>query len=482
MFPLLPVYLLPPPQDSTNLEKHHNLLIAENLCLKQEQKLCEAKLQVFKKQPMKCVDCEHYQENEKLQEKLAQLKEETEKLKGHLSELDLEVEQKTNRLAEVELRLKDCLAEKADEEERLCRRLRDSQETIASLKAQPQQIKYVIRTVQVESCKTKQALSEAQSQNQYLQEQIGMQRQVLKEMEQQLQLSQKSTAQLRAQVLMYESELERAHEQMLEEMQTMEEDKNKVIEDAFARAEVEMKAVHENLAGVQKNLLTLQPALRTLTSDYNNLKQQVREFPVLLKEAFQNAKAEVEQAIEEVNHTNQELLRKYRRELQLRKKCHNELVRLRGNIRVFGRVRPVTKEDGEGPDAANAVTFNPDDDAVLQLMHKGKQVSFVLDKVFPPEATQEDIFQEVQSLITSCIDGYNVCIFAYGQTGAGKTYTMEWVTSRTQEQSGHHLEEDEDEDDNLGARLEALERGQQWLQRDIKEVVLTIPDLVIQAL
>ncbi|XP_054855771.1 kinesin-like protein KIFC3 [Eublepharis macularius] len=410
---------------STDLEKHRDLLAAENLCLKQEKKLCEAKLQEFKKQPMKCVDCEHNQENKKLQEKLAQLKEETEKVRGRLSEVDLEVEQKTNRLAEVELRLKDCLAEKADEEERLCRRLRESQETIASLRAQPQQIKYVVRTVEVESCKTKQALCEAQSRNQYLQEQVGMQRQVLKEMEQQLQNSQKTTAQLRAQVKMYASELERTHEQMLEEMQSMEEDKNKAIEEAFARAQTEMKAVHENLAGVRKNLLTLQPALRTLTNDYNNLKQQVREFPTLLEEALQNAKAEVGQAIAVVNNTNQELLRKYRRELQLRKRCHNELVRLRGNIRVFGRVRPVTKEDGEGPDAASAVTFDPDDDAVLQLMHKGKQVSFELDKVFPPAATQEDIFQEVQALVTSCIDGYNVCIFAYGQTGAGKTYTME---------------------------------------------------------
>lgn len=53
-----------------------------------------------------------------------------------LSELNLEVQQKTNRLAEVELRLKDCLAEKAQEEERLSRRLRDSHETIASLRAQ----------------------------------------------------------------------------------------------------------------------------------------------------------------------------------------------------------------------------------------------------------------------------------------------------------------------------------------------------------
>ncbi|XP_048365172.1 kinesin-like protein KIFC3 [Sphaerodactylus townsendi] len=408
---------------STDLEKHRDLLAAENLCLKQEQKLCEAKLQEFKKQPMQCVDCKHSQENKKLQEKLAQLEQETEKVKGRLSVVDLEVQQKTSRLAEVELRLKDCLAEKADEEERLCRKLRESQEIIASLTAQPQQIKYIIKTLPVESCKTKQALSEAQSQNQYLQEQVGMQRQVLKEMEQQLQNSQKSTTQLRAQVMMYESELERAHEEMLEEMRSMEEYKNKAIEEAFARAQIEMKAVHENLAGVQKNLLTLQPALRTLTNDYNNLKQQVREFPVLLEEAFQNAKAEVKH----ISRSNKprELLRKYRRELQLRKKCHNELVRLRGNIRVFGRVRPITKEDGEGLDAANAVNFDPDDDAALQLRHKGKLISFELDKVFPPESTQEDIFQEVQVLITSCIDGYNICIFAYGQTGAGKTYTME---------------------------------------------------------
>lgn len=120
---------------------------------------------------------------------------------------------------------------------------------------------------------------------------------------------------------MYESELERAHGQMLEEMQSLEEDKNRAIEEAFARAQVEMKAVHENLAGepagralprppssspsacppftshvpqgVRTNLLTLQPALRTLTSDYNGLKRQVRGFPLLLQEALKSVKAEV---------------------------------------------------------------------------------------------------------------------------------------------------------------------------------------------
>ncbi|XP_064016618.1 kinesin-like protein KIFC3 isoform X3 [Pogoniulus pusillus] len=414
----------------TDAEKQRALLAAENERLRQEMKSCEGELLELRRQQQQqqqapCQDCAHLQENAELQERLCQLQQEAEEARAKLAELDLEVQQKTNRLAEVELRLKDSLAERAEEEERLSRRLRDSQETIASLKSQPQQVKYIIKTVEVESAKAKQALCESQSRNQYLQEQVGMQRQVLKEMEQQLQSSQKTVAQLRAQMVMYEAELERAHGQMLEEMQAMEEEKNQAIEEAFSRAQVEMKAVHENLAGVRTNLLTLQPALRTLTHDYNSLKRQVRDFPLLLQEALRSARAEISQAIEEVHSTNRELLRKYRRELQLRKKCHNELVRLKGNIRVFGRVRPITKEDGEGPEAANAVTFDADDDAVLHLLHKGKQVSFELDKVFPPQASQEEVFQEVQALVTSCIDGYNVCIFAYGQTGAGKTYTME---------------------------------------------------------
>lgn len=36
-----------------------------------------------------------------------------------------------------------------------------------------------------------------------------------------------------------------------------------------------------------------------------------------------------------------------------------------------------------------------------------------------------DVFEETAPLAISVLDGYNVCIFAYGQTGTGKTFTME---------------------------------------------------------
>lgn len=36
-----------------------------------------------------------------------------------------------------------------------------------------------------------------------------------------------------------------------------------------------------------------------------------------------------------------------------------------------------------------------------------------------------DVFADASPVVISVLDGYNVCIFAYGQTGTGKTFTME---------------------------------------------------------
>uniref|UniRef100_A0A2N9IDQ2 Kinesin-like protein n=1 Tax=Fagus sylvatica TaxID=28930 RepID=A0A2N9IDQ2_FAGSY len=50
---------------------------------------------------------------------------------------------------------------------------------------------------------------------------------------------------------------------------------------------------------------------------------------------------------------------------------------------------------------------------------------FKFDHVFRPEDNQEAVFAQTKPIVTSVLDGYNVCIFGYGQTGTGKRFTME---------------------------------------------------------
>uniref|UniRef100_A0A671RBS7 Kinesin-like protein n=1 Tax=Sinocyclocheilus anshuiensis TaxID=1608454 RepID=A0A671RBS7_9TELE len=420
---------------ATDLEKQLEVLESENQRLKQELRASQTQT------TCSTGHCPHSQDVEALRGELCRKDEECRERERRLAALEQQVQERTGVVVQLQQQLEEAaqhrqeLQQQLEEasrlrsqrEEQLTSRLRDAEEALSRQAALTPQVKYVTKTVEVESAQCKQALMEAQGRNQALQEQLSVQRQLLRELEQQLHESQRTSSQLRQQILVYEDEMERAQGQLEAEMQSLEEEKNRVIEEAFIRAESEMKAVHENLAGVRMNLLTLQPALRTLTCDYNCLKRQVQDFPYMLEKAITEAKQEICQVIGEVSSANQELLRKYKREMNLRKKCHNELVRLKGNIRVLCRVRPVCAGETDAADTKNIVTFDPDDDAVLYLSNKGKLMTFELDKVFPTQATQEEVFQEVQSLVTSCIDGFNVCIFAYGQTGSGKTYTMEGV-------------------------------------------------------
>ncbi|XP_052387647.1 kinesin-like protein KIFC3 isoform X4 [Carassius gibelio] len=396
---------------ATDLEKQLEVLESENQRLKQELRTSQTQTSCSPGR------CHQSQDVEALRGELCRKDEESREQELRLAVLEQQVQERTGTVVQLQQRLEETEKHRHELQQQLTSRLRDGEEVRSRQ----------VKTVEVESAQCKQALLEAQGRNQALQEQLSVQRQLLRELEQQLHESQRSSSQLRQQILVYEGEMERAQGQLEAEMQSLEEEKNRVIEEAFIRAESEMKAVHENLAGVRMNLLTLQPALRTLTCDYNCLKRQVQDFPYMLEKAITEAKQEICQVIGEVSSANQELLRKYKREMNLRKKCHNELVRLKGNIRVLCRVRPVCAGETDAADTKNKVTFDPDDDAVLYLSNKGKLMTFELDKVFPTQASQEEVFQEVQSLVTSCIDGFNVCIFAYGQTGSGKTYTMEGV-------------------------------------------------------
>ncbi|KAG6784385.1 hypothetical protein POTOM_010076 [Populus tomentosa] len=103
-------------------------------------------------------------------------------------------------------------------------------------------------------------------------------------------------------------------------------------------------------------------------------------------------------AVQDIVAQHEDLKLKLNEEQAKSKKLYNQALEAKGNIRVFCRCRPLTKEE----------------------MSIGCQT--VVDF---SAAKDVDVFADASALVTSVLDGYNVCIFAYGQTGTGKTFTME---------------------------------------------------------
>ncbi|PON67017.1 Kinesin-like protein [Parasponia andersonii] len=126
----------------------------------------------------------------------------------------------------------------------------------------------------------------------------------------------------------------------------------------------------------------------------------------------------------------------YQRVLEENRKLYNQVQDLRGNIRVYCRVRPFLSGQ-----ASRLSTVDHIDEGNITVITPAKyckdgRKSFTFNKVFGPFATQEEIFADTRPLIRSVLDGYNVCIFAYGQTGSGKTFTMTGPKELTEESQG----------------------------------------------
>ncbi|KAJ2730301.1 kinesin-like nuclear fusion protein [Coemansia sp. BCRC 34962] len=144
--------------------------------------------------------------------------------------------------------------------------------------------------------------------------------------------------------------------------------------------------------------------------------------------------AELEEDVASRNHSIDILEAKLRNEESMRRKLHNTIQELKGNIRVFCRVRPLVGEEKAASSLLPLSFPECDDQNEVELMQSsenalGKSTSktfpFKFDRVFAPDSSQNMVFDEVSQLIQSALDGYPVCIFAYGQTGSGKTHTMQ---------------------------------------------------------
>lgn len=71
-------------------------------------------------------------------------------------------------------------------------------------------------------------------------------------------------------------------------------------------------------------------------------------------------------------------------------------------------------------------------DSSLAVDASGGRKVFVFDRVFGEDIEQEGVFEYVCESVNSFVQGYNVSILAYGQSGAGKSYTMGTTGPREQ--------------------------------------------------
>merc|ERR1711966_268331 len=117
-------------------------------------------------------------------------------------------------------------------------------------------------------------------------------------------------------------------------------------------------------------------------------------------------------------------------------------------VKVVIRCRPPNRKEKE---AGNAIIIEMDKKTSCIWLHNPKAdeseppKQFTLDGAYYLETTQRELYDETAfPIIENVIEGYNGTIFAYGQTGTGKSLTMQGP-SEPKEQHGiipnafHHI-------------------------------------------
>lgn len=192
-------------------------------------------------------------------------------------------------------------------------------------------------------------------------------------------------------------------------------------------------ALHENLQSLQVEYANKENELSGLSAKIVSTRNKIEQ----LQSTFVTK-------LEKINYYRS-ATEEYNKELPAlevqRRHLHNRLQELKGNIRVFCRVRPPLNSESLDPliESNLGEVLNENGKQDLSITRDGDSTqegfgshgsgrasshSFQFDKVFNQKASNSDIFVEISQLIQSSLDGYNVCVFAYGQTGSGKTFTM----------------------------------------------------------
>lgn len=211
-----------------------------------------------------------------------------------------------------------------------------------------------------------------------------------------------------------------------EEYQKLREQYNRA-KHSSSGVETELRSRAQQSLVKRKRILThLTSSSHLLKQELNSIKTNIHSFESTLLSSMTPL---ITDALTKYSEQNQSALNdirdKYMKEMKIRKQLFNQIQELKGNIRVYCRVRPMNDRE-KASEGDECITFPSTDELSIVNVEKKTSHVFEFEKVFRPAGTsQESVFTEISELVTSCLDGYNVCIFAYGQTGSGKTFTMQ---------------------------------------------------------
>ena len=195
----------------------------------------------------------------------------------------------------------------------------------------------------------------------------------------------------------------------------------------------EIKKDHEEaLAAIKKELQEQQLLRLSQITELNEAKlaaENANKQQAILLEKIKTNDAKIKEA-SGLLENNDRLHKALAIETERRKTLHNKIEDMKGRIRVYVRIRPLSKKEiGNGSSEACKAESKKTALILPDPEKKGDVAkTWDFDSVFSGNVaagnTQENVFKDTYYLITSAVDGFNVCIFAYGQTGSGKTFTM----------------------------------------------------------
>ena len=199
---------------------------------------------------------------------------------------------------------------------------------------------------------------------------------------------------------------------MMDQLRRQTKEREHSLQKKISSLERKLETTKRSKSSLKDKLLVLNKQVVMLSTESKESKIQIQKMLSTIPIEIALVSEQLSKRMSKQLATFQGLADKYKREYRERKRLFNIVQELRGNIRVFCRVRPISSEESKNGNI-EIINYPKDEENELILTKKdGRLSKFEFDQVFKAGSTNVDVFQGVQDLCMSVLDGFNVCIFA----------------------------------------------------------------------